>query len=282
VALRFELPAHKKLVHQSTVQLRWGDMDAMGHINNTLYFRYMEVARLEWIFSTGASTDLNGRLIVEVEEVIDDEPVDGRTRNLEREYRAVVEEILELRGDDGRVSQFLRSVVEPGTLADTSGYSPDLTFDQKVDRIVSIGAFEHFGRDKYAAFFEKCRSLLPDDGVMLLHTITYGKPSKAFGFLRFVHFMSVKIFPGGDVPFPERVVEAARNANFEVAHVESLRLHYARTLDCWAQNLEAARDQAVAVAGEQTYRTYMKYLTSCADYFRSGECNVHQFKLRVA
>jgi acyl-CoA thioester hydrolase len=60
VALRFELPADKKLVHQTTVQLRWGDMDAMGHINNTLYFRYMEIARLESIFSTGASTNLNG------------------------------------------------------------------------------------------------------------------------------------------------------------------------------------------------------------------------------
>src|SRR5918994_1656721 len=97
---------------------------------------------------------------------------------------------------------------------------PSMTYScAKVDRIVSIGAFEHFGRDKYAAFFEKCRSLLPDDGVMLLHTITYGKPSKAFGFLRFVHFMSVKIFPGGDVPFPERVIEAARLGGFEIAHV---------------------------------------------------------------
>jgi cyclopropane-fatty-acyl-phospholipid synthase len=156
------------------------------------------------------------------------------------------------------------------------------TFEQKVDRIVSIGAFEHFGRDKYAAFFDKCRSLLPADGVMLLHTITFGKPSKSFAFLRFVHFLSVKIFPGGDVPFPERVVEAARHAHFELAHVESLRPHYARTLDCWAQNLQAARDRAIEVAGEHTYRTYMKYLTGCADYFRSGECNVHQFKLRVA
>jgi len=60
MALRFELPVQKKLVHQTTVQLRWGDMDMMGHINNTLYFRYMEIARLEWIFSTGASTDLDG------------------------------------------------------------------------------------------------------------------------------------------------------------------------------------------------------------------------------
>ena len=58
--MRFELPADKKLVFEVTVPLRWGDMDAMGHINNTLYFRYMEIARLEWIFKVGASTDLQG------------------------------------------------------------------------------------------------------------------------------------------------------------------------------------------------------------------------------
>ena len=156
------------------------------------------------------------------------------------------------------------------------------TFDQRVDRIVSIGAFEHFGRAKYAAFFEKCRSLLPADGVMLLHTITEGNPNDDWDFLRFVHFVGTEIFPGGDVPPPELVMEQARKNGFEIVHVESLRPHYARTLDLWAANLEAARDKAVEVAGEQTYRTYMKYLTGCADYFRSGECNVHQFKLRVA
>ena len=156
------------------------------------------------------------------------------------------------------------------------------TFDEKVDRIVSIGAFEHFGRAKYEAFFARCRSLLPADGVMLLHTITLGKPSKAFSFLRFVHFIGVKIFPGGDVPPPERVVESARAGGFELAHAESLRPHYARTLDCWAANLQAARDPAVAMVGEGTYNTYVKYLTGCAAYFRSGECNVYQFKLRVA
>ena len=117
---------------------------------------------------------------------------------------------------------------------------------------------------------------------MLLHTITLGKPSKSFAFLRFAHFLTNKIFPGGDVPPPERVIEFARAGGFEVAHVESLRPHYARTLDHWAANLKANRDRAVEVAGESNYQTYMKYLTGCADYFRSGECNVHQFKLRVA
>src|ERR671934_245092 len=80
-----------------------------------------------------AHTMPDGRLYVEVEERPDPVPVDGRTRNLEREYRAVVEEILDLRGDDRRISSFLRSITEPGALADTSGYSPDLTFEQKVE-----------------------------------------------------------------------------------------------------------------------------------------------------
>src|SRR4051795_12920132 len=79
-----------------------------------------------------ASTDPVGNLRVEAVEHPDDVPVDGRTRELERSYRAVVDEILELRGDDGRVAAFLRSITEPGALADTSGYSPDLTFEQKV------------------------------------------------------------------------------------------------------------------------------------------------------
>src|SRR5919202_3274205 len=89
-----------------------------------------------------ATTDHRGRLRIEVEERVDDVPVDGRTRQLEREYRAVVEEILDLRGDDGRVASFLRAIAEPGQLADTSGYSPDLTFAQKVELLETVDVTE--------------------------------------------------------------------------------------------------------------------------------------------
>jgi ATP-dependent Lon protease len=89
-----------------------------------------------------AQTLPNGRLYVEVEEKPDDVPVDGRTRNLEREYRAVVEEILELRGDDGRISAFLRSITEPGALADTSGYSPDISYENKVELLQTVDVTE--------------------------------------------------------------------------------------------------------------------------------------------
>jgi ATP-dependent Lon protease len=89
-----------------------------------------------------AGSDNQGRLFVDVEEQPDPEEADGRIRELEREYRAVVEEILELRGDDGRIAAFVRSITEPGALADTAGYSPDLTFEQKVQLLETVAVRE--------------------------------------------------------------------------------------------------------------------------------------------
>src|ERR687886_1981134 len=89
-----------------------------------------------------ARTGLRGELRVEVEEREDDVPVDGRTRNLEREYRAVVEEILELRGDDGRIAAFVRSIIEPGALADTSGFAPDISHEGKVRLLETVDVTE--------------------------------------------------------------------------------------------------------------------------------------------
>src|SRR6266853_355747 len=85
-----------------------------------------------------AQTSPTGELRVEIDERPDEVPVDGRTRELEREYRATVEEILELRGDDGRIAAFLRAIAEPGTLADSAGYSPTLTYDQKVELLRTL------------------------------------------------------------------------------------------------------------------------------------------------
>ena len=85
-----------------------------------------------------AETDAQGSLRVEVEERPDSDEADPRTRELEREYRAIVEEILELRGDDGRISAFVRSITDPGALADTVGYSPDFSFEQKVELLETL------------------------------------------------------------------------------------------------------------------------------------------------
>src|ERR1700738_4918328 len=85
-----------------------------------------------------AETGPQGELRVEVDERPDEVPVDKRTRELEREYRATVEEILELRGDDGRISAFLRAIAEPGALADSAGYSPNLSYEQKVELLRTL------------------------------------------------------------------------------------------------------------------------------------------------
>jgi ATP-dependent Lon protease len=85
-----------------------------------------------------AQTGPSGELRVEVDERPDEVPVDKRTRELEREYRATVEEILELRGDDGRIAAFLRAIAEPGALADSAGYSPNLSYEQKVELLRTL------------------------------------------------------------------------------------------------------------------------------------------------
>ncbi|MCW3020261.1 MAG: ATP-dependent protease La [Solirubrobacterales bacterium] len=89
-----------------------------------------------------AQTGPSGELLVEVDERPDEVPTDKRTRELEREYRATVEEILELRGDDGRIAAFLRAIAEPGALADSSGYSPTISYEQKVELLRTLDVTE--------------------------------------------------------------------------------------------------------------------------------------------
>ena len=101
-----------------------------------------------------AHTDPDGVLRVEVDERPDVAPPPSLTRDLEREYRAVVEEILELRGDDGRISAFVRSITHPGALADTAGYSPDLNVGQKLELLETLDVVE---RLKLALQFQQDR-----------------------------------------------------------------------------------------------------------------------------
>jgi cyclopropane-fatty-acyl-phospholipid synthase len=160
-------------------------------------------------------------------------------------------------------------------------------FDQPVDRIVSIGAFEHFGSDRYDEFFRRAYSVLPDDGVMLLHTIV--KPSDeefaerklplTMTKLKFFKFIMDEIFPGGMLPKVDDVEKHATKASFKVNRIQPLRLHYARTLQIWAASLESRRDDAIAIQSEEVYDRYMKYLTGCAELFTEGYTDVCQFTL---
>ena len=116
--------------------------DVVEHVRLPAGGRAVTVNGVHRALIGAGHTGPGGELRVEVEEKPDTTPVDGKTRQFEREYRAVVEEILELRGDDGRINAFLRSIVEPGALADSAGYSPDLSYDEKVELLRTIDVTE--------------------------------------------------------------------------------------------------------------------------------------------
>ncbi|MGH3639280.1 MAG: cyclopropane mycolic acid synthase family methyltransferase [Mycobacterium sp.] len=161
-------------------------------------------------------------------------------------------------------------------------------FHEQVDRIVSIGAFEHFGRDRYDDFFKMAYAALPVGGVMMLHTII--KPSDdqfaeralplTMTKLKFFKFIMEEIFPGGDLPHVVTVEEHAAKVGFEVTRIQPLRLHYARTLEIWAAALEARKDEAIAIQSEEVYDRYMRYLTGCAELFNEGYTDICQFTLK--
>ncbi|BBY80287.1 class I SAM-dependent methyltransferase [Mycolicibacterium pulveris] len=158
-------------------------------------------------------------------------------------------------------------------------------FEGRVDRIVSIGAFEHFGFNKYDDYFKKTFSWLPDDGVMLLHTIIIPEDEEikakklplTMSNVRFIKFIMDEIYPGGRLPLGSMVKDRAVRAGYTIAREQHLQPHYARTLDTWAANLEAKRDEAIAVTSEEVYERFHKYLTGCANLFRDGYTDVCQY-----
>jgi len=160
-------------------------------------------------------------------------------------------------------------------------------FEEPVDRIVSIEAFEAFPKSRYKAFFDLCYRIMPSDGRMVLQTIM-GHPLKRWpemGIpitmkdLRFMRFIAAEIFPGGSVPCDEDVVEYATGAGFSVEALQKMTAHYVRTLDTWSTKLEAARDDAIAVTSEEIYDRYMRYLIGCSDFFQRNVSEVGQFTL---
>ena len=180
-----------------------------------------------------------------------------------------------------------QSVANPGTHIDfrLQGWEE---FTEPVDRIISIGAFEHFRAERYEAFFTRAFSLLPRGGRMMLHTIVQPDINELrqrgivvdHEAVMFGKFICKNIFPGGQLCSPQVITRHATNAGFTLAHSESLRLHYARTLDMWADNLRAHREQAITISNKDTYDMYMHYLTGCAHYFRTGHNDVMQFTLQ--
>jgi cyclopropane-fatty-acyl-phospholipid synthase len=142
--------------------------------------------------------------------------------------------------------------------------------DERFDRIVSVGMFEHVGQRHSDEFFAKCRELLKPDGVMLLHTIgLFGEPASGPD-----PFTDKWIFPGYHLPSLSEMVEASEKALLIASDVETLRLHYAYTLRHWLKRATAARAQIEALYDARFFRMWEFYLAGGIVMFESGSgCN---------
>jgi Mycolic acid cyclopropane synthetase len=111
-----------------------------------------------------------------------------------------------------------------------------------------------------------------------LRACATSRPSTA-SLVQFFKFVLTEIFPGGWTPTIEMVEEHSAKAGFTLTRRQSLQPHYARTLDLWAEALEAHKSGAIEIQSEEVYERYMKYLTGCAEAFRIGYIDVNQFTL---
>lgn len=146
--------------------------------------------------------------------------------------------------------------------------------NQKFDRIVSVGMFEHVGVPRYEEFFAKVNDLLPDKGVMLLHSIGHmSPPSTASPWLR------KYIFPGAYSPALSEVFPVVERNKLWVTDLEFLRLHYAMTLQHWHSRFEQHRAEIASLYDERFCRMWEFYLISAEMMFRTGAQEVFHMQL---
>ncbi|HKA73886.1 MAG TPA: cyclopropane-fatty-acyl-phospholipid synthase family protein [Xanthobacteraceae bacterium] len=146
--------------------------------------------------------------------------------------------------------------------------------DNRYDRIVSVGMFEHVGVNHYDAFFGKCAELLADDGVMLLHSIGRSEGPNATN-----PFIAKYIFPGGYIPALSEVLAAVERAGLLATDIEVLRLHYAETLKAWRARFLAHREQVERLYDQRFLRMWEFYLAASEMSFRHSGLMVMQLQL---
>jgi cyclopropane-fatty-acyl-phospholipid synthase len=144
------------------------------------------------------------------------------------------------------------------------------------NKISSVGMFEHVGLKNLPVYFRQLRRLLKDGGLMLNHGITSSDPDSRSVGLGAGEFIDKYVFPHGELPHISLVLREMAEAELEVADVESLRRHYARTCELWAQALERQCEEAVRLAGDRRYRIWSVYLQGCAHGFAQGWMNLYQ------
>ena len=144
---------------------------------------------------------------------------------------------------------------------------------EQYDRIVSVGMFEHVGRPQFETFFRACGNLLTDDGVMLLHTIgRLGPPGTTDA------FTNKYVFPGGYIPALSETVAASEKVRLIATDVETLRLHYGKTIREWYKRCVANKDAIIALYDERFYRMWTFYLAGSATVFEHGGMGNYQIQ----
>ncbi|MCY1269248.1 Cyclopropane-fatty-acyl-phospholipid synthase [compost metagenome] len=152
----------------------------------------------------------------------------------------------------------------------------DLPRDGHFDKVVSVGMFEHVGHANMGLYFQQLFGAVRPGGLVMNHGITSlhtdGRPvGRGAG-----EFIDRYVFPHGELPHLSFAVAQMSDAGLEVVDVESLRLHYARTLDFWSANLESRLAEAARLVPEEAVRIWRLYLAGCAYGFKRGWINLHQ------
>ena len=146
--------------------------------------------------------------------------------------------------------------------------------NEKFDRVVSIGMFEHVGRKFYGKYFEKVSNLLSDDGLALIHTIgsvmTPRDPHP---------WITKYIFPGGYTPSLSEVAKPIERSGLIISDMEVLRMHYSHTLRHWKERFLGKKDKVLTMFDEKFYRMWEFYLAGCEMAFKWGDQVVFQFQL---
>lgn len=147
------------------------------------------------------------------------------------------------------------------------------------DKIASIGMYEHIGIANYTTYFNKMNSLLRDRGIFLNHGITRRAKHSSSQFARITpgrKFILKYIFPGSELDHIGHTLSKIEACGFEVHDVEAWREHYARTTRLWCQRLEANKERAIELIGEERYRMWIAYLAGVSFAFQDGSLRIFQ------
>jgi len=141
---------------------------------------------------------------------------------------------------------------------------------EQFDKIISIGMFEHVGKKYLPLYLSTVNALLKSKGTFLLHSImgTFESPTNSW--------MRTYIFPGGYVPTLRETMQLLPEFDFHLLHSESLRCHYAKTLDCWYDNFQKKLPEVRKMYDEHFIRMWRLYLKGCASAFRIGGIDIYQ------